>query len=210
VDGPTEDPAIEALRNRQAKNFLAATLLALGTPMLLMGDEVRRTQRGNNNAYCQDNEISWFDWSQVQKHADVHRFVQHLIVGRLNRDLSAKDPRWTLDEVLRRVTVEWHGVHLQQPDWSDASHCISVTIRSLTKRIVTHLMMNAYWESLEFEIPPVDVPGQDGWRRWIDTSLPSPDDISDWRVGEVMRDRAYSVQPRSVVVLIAGSSAIPA
>jgi isoamylase len=68
VEGPTDDPAIEELRNRMVKNFLAATLLSVGTPMLLMGDEVRRTQRGNNNVYCQDNEISWFDWSLLEKH----------------------------------------------------------------------------------------------------------------------------------------------
>ena len=75
VEGPTDDPAIETLRNRQVKNFLTLTLLSLGMPMILMGDEVRRTQRGNNNAYCQDDETSWFDWTLVEKHADVHRFV---------------------------------------------------------------------------------------------------------------------------------------
>ena len=76
VEGPTDDPAVEALRNRQVKNFLTLTLLSLGVPMILMGDEVRRTQRGNNNAYCQDDETSWFDWTLLEKHADVHRFVQ--------------------------------------------------------------------------------------------------------------------------------------
>ena len=76
VEGPTDDPAIEALRNRQVKNFFALELLSAGTPMLLMGDEVRRTQRGNNNAYCQDSEISWFDWSLLERHADIHRFVK--------------------------------------------------------------------------------------------------------------------------------------
>ncbi len=83
VEGPTDDPAVEKLRNRQVKNFLTVTLLSLGVPMILMGDEVRRTQRGNNNAYCQDNEISWFDWTLVAKHADVHRFVTLLIARRL-------------------------------------------------------------------------------------------------------------------------------
>ena len=75
VEGPTDDPAVEKLRNRQVKNFLTVTLMSLGTPMILMGDEVRHTQRGNNNAYCHDNEISWFDWTLVDKHADCHRFV---------------------------------------------------------------------------------------------------------------------------------------
>ncbi|MFN2186112.1 MAG: glycogen debranching protein GlgX, partial [Anaerolineae bacterium] len=83
VEGPTDNPDIERVRLRQIKNFYTITLLALGVPMLLMGDEVRRTQRGNNNAYCQDNEISWFDWTLLEKHADLHRFVQHLVRFRL-------------------------------------------------------------------------------------------------------------------------------
>lgn len=81
IEGPADDPAIERLRNRQVKNYLTITLLSLGVPMFVMGDEVRRTQRGNNNAYCQDNEISWFDWTLLKKHADVHRFVS-LLCGR--------------------------------------------------------------------------------------------------------------------------------
>src|SRR5271169_1529853 len=85
VEGPSDDPTVEALRNRVVKNFIAVTLLSVGTPMLLMGDEVRRTQRGNNNAYCQDNEISWFDWSLLEKHADIHRFVKTLIEIRHRR-----------------------------------------------------------------------------------------------------------------------------
>ena len=72
VEGPTDDPAIEALRNRQVKNFLTVTMLSIGMPMILMGDEVRRTQGGNNNVYCHDDETNWFDWALLQKHADVH------------------------------------------------------------------------------------------------------------------------------------------
>src|SRR6202035_2418088 len=71
VEGPTDDAQVERLRNRQVKNFLTVTMISLGLPMILMGDEVRRTQNGNNNAWCQDNETSWFDWSLVAKHADV-------------------------------------------------------------------------------------------------------------------------------------------
>jgi isoamylase len=90
VEGPSTDPEVERLRNRQIKNFFTLTLLATGTPMLLMGDEVRRTQCGNNNAFCQNNEISWFDWTLVEKHADLHRFVRHLIALRMNRDLPVE------------------------------------------------------------------------------------------------------------------------
>ena len=100
LEGPSDDPAIERLRNRMVKNFLALTLLSVGTPMLLMGDEVRHTQRGNNNAYCQDNEISWFDWSLLEKHRDIHRFVKILIENR-RRETERTLPNLTLNQLLR-------------------------------------------------------------------------------------------------------------
>ena len=87
VEGPSDDPAVERLRNRQVKNFLTLTMLAVGTPMLLMGDEVRRTQRGNNNAYCINDETTWFDWDLVVRHGDVHRFAKELIALRVSRNL---------------------------------------------------------------------------------------------------------------------------
>src|SRR5262249_53172940 len=88
VEGPTDDPAVEKLRNRQVKNLLTVTLVSLGMPMILMGDEVCQTQGGNNNAYCQDNETSWLDWGLLTKHADVHRFVQLVIAQRLLRNVE--------------------------------------------------------------------------------------------------------------------------
>jgi isoamylase len=100
AEGPTDDPAIEKLRNRQVKNFLTVTLLARGVPMVLMGDEVRHTQRGNNNAYTQDNEISWFNWESLEKHADVHRFLKLLIARRLLRDIEAELKRKNLEQFL--------------------------------------------------------------------------------------------------------------
>ena len=83
-EGPTDDPEIERLRNRQVKNFFTALMLSGGVPMFVMGDEVRRSQRGNNNAYCQDNETNWFDWNLLSKHADVLRFVKLLIERRVH------------------------------------------------------------------------------------------------------------------------------
>ncbi len=104
VEGPTDDPAVEALGNRQVKNFLTVTLLSLGMPMIGMGDEARRTQGGNNNAYCQDNEISWFDWTLVRKHADVHRFVTLLNERRLLRDVEHERRRVSLNQMIRQAT----------------------------------------------------------------------------------------------------------
>ncbi|MGH9761639.1 MAG: glycogen debranching protein, partial [Blastocatellia bacterium] len=88
-EGRTDDSEVENLRNRQVKNFLTVTMLSLGVPMMLMGDEARRTKHGNNNAYCQDTEISWLDWALLEKHADVHRFVSLLAARRLLRDVEA-------------------------------------------------------------------------------------------------------------------------
>ena len=119
VEGPTDDPAVEELRNRQVKNFFALDTARAGTPMILMGDEVRRTQQGNNNAYCQDNDISWFDWRLLERHADIHRFVKALNAFRQRRDVVAGGARVTLNQILSRARIQWHGVALNRPDWSD-------------------------------------------------------------------------------------------
>jgi isoamylase len=208
VEGPIDDQEIEALRRRQIKNFLALMMLAFGTPMLLMGDEMRRTQRGNNNAYCQDNEISWLDWGLTERHADIHRFVKLLIAFRHRRDVVVEDSRLTLNQLLGQAQLEWHGVALGRPDWGDDSHSIAFTIKSLRGRFVIHAMLNAYWEPLTFELPPAD---RDGgrWRRWIDTSLPSPEDISAWEDAQIVSGLTYVVGPRSIVFLIGVNSFPP-
>ena len=200
VEGPTEDPTVEALRNRQVKNFFALELLSAGAPMLLMGDEVRRTQKGNNNAFCQDSEISWFDWSLLERHGDIHRFVKALNRFRQRRDVVAEMTAPSLNQLLRRAPIEWHGVALNHPDWSDHSHSIAFTLRSLRYRLLLHGMLNAYWEPLTFELPPVSA--EQGWRRWIDTALEAPDDICPWESAPVVRQPTYEVQPRSVVLLV--------
>jgi glycogen operon protein len=202
VEGPTEDGNVERLRNRQVKNLLTLTLLSAGTPMLLMGDEVRRSQGGNNNAYCQDNEISWFDWSLVDRHADIKRFTQMLLALRVNRNLPANRLGMTLNELLHHVPIQWHGVKLNHPGWGSEAHILSATLRMLEGRVMVHLMVNAYWEALEFEVPPMKA-GHAPWQRCLDTFLDSPDDICDWADAPVVKAPVYWVQPRSVVVLVA-------
>ncbi len=209
VEGPTDDPAIEGLRNRQVKNFLATTLMALGVPMLLMGDEVRRTQQGNNNAYCQDNEISWFDWSLLDAHADVHRFTRHLIHLRTQLDIFQENVDLTLSEMLRFARIQWHGVTLYQPDWSDASHTLSFTGRGMGGRYF-HIILNAYWKPLTFEIPPPP-PVTSGWRRIVDTALAAPEDFCEREQAPILRaaddsvagSLTYPVAARSIVMLVA-------
>jgi glycogen operon protein len=200
VEGSTDDAVIEALRGRQVKNFMTITLLSLGMPMILMGDEVRRTQGGNNNAYCHDDEANWFDWTLVTKHADIHRFVRLLIERRSLRELEAGRRALSLTEMLHEATTAWHGIKLLQPDWSPHSHSLAFGAELRHAGLGLHLIMNAYWEHLDFELPHEAI--GEPWRRWIDTSLETPEDIVDWKVAQALPDqRAYHVGPRSVVVL---------
>ena len=201
VEGPTDDPAIEELRNRQVKNFLTVTMLSLGIPMFLMGDEVRRTQLGNNNAYCQDAEPNWFDWSLLEKHADVHRFVKLLIARRLLRDESAERQRMTLNELLATSAKGWHGIKLDQPDWSEQSHSVAMRGEIAGQKMFFYFIFNAYWEPLTFELPETQNGTGGSWRRWIDTSLLTPQDIAPWRESPFVTEPIYEAGPRSVVVL---------
>ncbi|HKE27668.1 MAG TPA: glycogen debranching protein GlgX [Bryobacteraceae bacterium] len=198
VEGPSTDPGIEALRNRQVKNFLAVTMLSLGIPMLGMGDEVRRSQCGNNNAYCQDNETSWFDWTLVEKHSDVHRFLRRLIDRRRLRNPEAEQHHLSLNQLLARAVKTWHGVKLGQPDWSSSSHAIALSAHLPHENVITHVILNAYWEPLEFELPDGN---RAPWKRWIDTTVDAPNDIVPWLDSPTISGFKYIAGPRSVVAL---------
>jgi isoamylase len=203
VEGPTDDPGVEKLRNRQVKNFLTVTMLSVGMPMLVMGDEVRRTQHGNNNAYCQDNETSWFDWTFLSKHSDVRRFVTLLNARRVLRDQEPEHQRISLCQFLRGVNLAWHGVKLNQPDWSEGSHSIAFTVEIRQEKLLFHVILNAYWDPLDFELPQADSSGENQWRHWIDTALDSPHDIVEWDRAESVPGHAYRAKSRSVVMLFA-------
>jgi glycogen operon protein len=201
VEGPTDDPDIEALRNRQVKNFLALLLLSVGTPMLLMGDEVRRTQRGNNNVYCQDNELSWMDWRLLEQHGDILRWVQGLVRGRRAMDIALTMDRLPLSAFLTQAGVRWHGVRLDQPDWGDAARMLSATFTNLSRTLELHLIANAWDEPLVCELPPPVGGNVHHWHRLIDSSLTPPDDMR--RIADAPRlvETVYAAAPFSVVLL---------
>ncbi len=199
VEGPTDDPAIEQLRNQQIRNFLTVNLFSLGVPMLLMGDEARRTQRGNNNAYCHDSELSWFDWTLLDKHAGLRRFVKKLIRFRLS--VAVETPEMSLAELLEAVPVHWHGIKLNQPDVARHSRSLAFTVEG--RLYWWHFMFNSYVEALAFELPPLS--GDDGveWRRVIDTQRASPHDFAELVDAEVVTETTHVVQPHSIVILVA-------
>ena len=208
-EGPSADAGIEGLRRRQLKNFFVTMLVSIGTPMLLMGDEMRRTQRGNNNAYCQDNELSWLDWSLLERHAGLQRFVRTLIAQRLRwvewtEANGGARAGWSLNELLRHAEIAWHGVALGRPDWGEDSHSLACTIRSGPGRgpFALHLMFNAYWEPLDFELPAVPETAVTGcWQRWIDTAREPPEDINDGADAPAVSGSHYRVMARSVAAL---------
>ena len=201
VEGFTDDPEVERLRARQIRNALMLNVLSVGTPMLMMGDEVRRTQLGNNNAYCQNNEVSWFDWSLRQRHADLYRFVQLLIQLRLRFAASPRGNFLSLAEFIERAKIQWHGVHLWAPDLSVESHSLAATAY-IENEGGFHLMINAYWGPLSFTLPPLP-DGCGLWRRLIDTFQDSPSDFLDQEV-ETADHTTCTVQPRSIVLLTTG------
>jgi glycogen operon protein len=209
AEGPSDDPEIDRLRNRQVKNLLALTLLSLGTPMISMGDEMRRTLGGNNNAYCQDGEINWLDWRLLERHGDVRRFVKQLIGYRLRRDLAGDDPSLSLNRLLSQARVHWHGVRLNEPDWSASSHSIAATLESLSGRITYHLILNAWRDELEFELPRPVAGEEEGWRRLMDTGLDGDAEICRWGEAAPVRDPFYKAGPRSIVLLGSARPAPP-
>ena len=197
VEGATDDPKIEALRWKQIKNLFTILFFAQGTPMISMGDEVRRTQLGNNNAYCQDNEISWFDWSLVEKHQDLYQFVKQLIRFHLGTEFFQERCFWNLPDELK-TNFELHGVKLGQISWERNAHAFAFTLYNPDYDKALHVMINAYWEPLTFEIPELTT---EKWRLLINTANPSPDDFYSIKKDPVIHENTYKVSNRSIVVL---------
>ncbi|MEX1368064.1 MAG: glycogen debranching protein GlgX [Nannocystaceae bacterium] len=206
VEGPTDDPEIEALRNRQVKNFLALLFLSQGTPMLLAGDEMRRSQGGNNNAYCQDNETSWIDWGGLSRHADIYRFAKSIIAFRrahpgLRRGkyLLGHDAPDRADPS-GYTRVRWHGVRPGQPDWSDTSRTLAFSLSRAHDDQAIYVAINGWREALRF-VPPRPEAGL-AWHRAIDTAAPTPHDIVEPGQEARWSELELELAPRSVVVLV--------
>jgi glycogen operon protein len=196
VEGPTDDPEIAATRTRQVKNFLLTLFVSHGVPMLLGGDEFRRTQYGNNNAYCQDNEIGWWCWDRRETHDEIHRFTRELIAARKNYN-PLRHAGFYSDNTLR-----WLGPQGQSPNWEAAeARCVGCYLPS-PKDLNVLLFFNAGTEPALFELPVLEQ-GR-AWALKADTARPSPHDIRP--IGEAQRlDRQdrYEVSPRSSVILLA-------
>ncbi len=201
-EGDSHDPQILHLRQRQMKNMATLLLLSHGVPMILNGDEVGRSQQGNNNPYCQDNATSWFDWNLVSRHGNLLRFFQLLIQFR-KRHAPLRPCRYP-DDTSQALTSPptWHGCELNAPDWSYESRSLAVHLAP-TKASNRHiyLIANAHWEPHRFHLPRL--PDSAWWCRLADTSQPSPHDIyPEETAPDLKMPHTYEVGPRSVVVLV--------
>jgi isoamylase len=201
VEGPSGDDAIEQLRVRQIKNACAILMLSRGVPMVLSGDEVRRTQRGNNNTYNQDNPTSWFDWTLVEKNAGVLRFFRRMIAFRKAHDVLTR-PRFYRGETNERglVDIAWHGTKLFSPGFDDPdARALACTIAGFGAAPDLHVMMNMYWQRLDFELPQS---GGRAWRVAVNTFEESPLDLPDATARGLVDRRVFPMPGRSIVVLI--------
>ena len=204
VEGPTEDPELRALRLRQAKNLMAINLISVGTPMLLMGDERLRSQQGNNNAYCQDNAISWMNWDSSPERDEMFRFVRELLSYRALRGTGTSD-LISLGDALENARIVWHGVKPYAPDWGDDSRAIGLTAYSLSHEADYYAFFNAFWEPLTLELPPPPHNPQGTWLRITDTSLSAPDDINSHGRPLPEVGTSYTLGARAVLLLVCAS-----
>ncbi len=176
------------------KNFLLTLFISRGVPMLLGGDEFRRTQRGNNNAYCQDNEVSWFDWSLLKKHEEIHRFTRGMIALRRAHPVLRKETFYT------DADIKWSAPSGGTPDWADQREkSIACLIPGLTEPDL-FLMFNADIKAVEFPVPLL--PAGKIWRLAADTSLASPNDLPDaGKEPSLDGQSSYRLEPRSSAIL---------
>lgn len=186
AEGTTDDVHISELRTRQTKNLLTTLMLSRGVPMLLGGDEFGRTQRGNNNAYCQDNEISWYDWTFAEKNADLLRFVRRLI------EIRKQHPAVRADRFYSSEEIAWLGPDGRAPDWNAAHNVLGCIIRCESADLA--LLFNATAVEHRFILPTQD------WRVLIDTARLSPDDAPDERFAS-QNPGTVPVAPHSSLVL---------
>jgi glycogen operon protein len=192
-EGPTQDARVENLRKRQIRNFLLTLFVSRGVPMLLGGDEIRRSQGGNNNAYCQDNETSWYDWSGLERHRDIHQFTRHMIALRRAHPILSREQFYTNED------INWFGPSQRPPDWSDShAKALACLIHDGAAEAL-FLMFNAGDSLVTFHAPVA--PDRGRWWLAVDTSHDDPAPAATRFVDSL---QPYALEPHSSAVLVAG------
>lgn len=192
AEGITTDPNIEKLRNRQMRNLHMALMLALGTPMLLMGDEYGHTRKGNNNTWCQDNELNWFLWDELEKNKEFERFYRLLIHFRHNHPILKRS------DFLNDNEVAWHGLLPLKPNWGKENRFIAYTLKNPRLKEPLYIAFNSFFTPVRIQLP--NPPQGKKWYRIVDTALPSPQDfMEDPKTAPVVQN--YEMQDHSALLL---------
>ncbi|MCP9809696.1 glycogen-debranching protein [Cyanobium sp. HWJ4-Hawea] len=203
AEGPSCDPAIVALRERLLRNLLSSLLLAPGVPMLLMGDEVRRSQGGNNNTWCQNNPMGWMHWQPNASDQALHTFLQRLLglrahlAGLINPEIPHPERGARQPAQAGEIWHQWHGVEINQPDWAGWSHTLAWSLNQSPAGPLLWCGMNAYGKAIHFDLPVCP----SGWVRVIDTALPAGEDLPQEPIP--WRAPSAPLQSRSLVLLMA-------
>jgi glycogen operon protein len=201
VEGETQDLNLQVFRRKQMKNVYALLLLSQGVPMLLAGDELLNTQQGNNNGYCQDNELSWIDWNVTEQNADMLRFVQRMIALR-KRHSSIMRRRFLTGKLIEDrgiADIQWHGAEINKPLWDDPqTRVLAFTLAGTeASEPDLHVVLNMSEQVVSIELPHID--GR-SWCLALDTSMKSPQDIVLPQDQHPIREHIYSANSLSVVV----------
>ncbi|MDT8407486.1 MAG: glycogen debranching protein GlgX, partial [Methylococcales bacterium] len=202
VEGPTDDPDIEWLRVRQIRNLLTLNLLAIGVPMLSMGDEIRRSQQGNNNAYCQNNELSWLDWRLLDQHRDVYDFTRNLIGLRGYFYCDGGLDTVSLNQFIQQLYLRYFAPDLTEPDWSQDSHSLGMMQSNGAGTKVFYWLLNSYWEAVTFQLPQ-EIEGHPvQWREVVDTGSKQQPALAPEQA-LIVRGRELNVASRALRILLA-------
>ena len=209
-EGPMDDPGINVLRRRQIKNAVALLMVSQGVPMILMGDEAGRTQGGNNNTYCQDNDLSWLDWRLRDANAEIWRFFKHIIAFRRAHPALRSSTHFRNEDYMGcgHADITWHGTQVWNADWSGVSQTLAFMLCGKHAKGGTvrdneiYVAMNMHWESHNFGLP--EPPKASQWHVSANTSMPSPEDIWEPDSEPLLADQHdFFLGPRSVAILIA-------
>ncbi|RKZ99130.1 MAG: glycogen debranching enzyme, partial [Gammaproteobacteria bacterium] len=201
AEGVTDDPVINALRLKQVKNFMAVLMLSQGVPMILAGDEILRSQQGNNNSYCQDNELSWFDWNLLEKNQEMFSFTKGMI--KLRKRHPSLMQRLYLDNEIVDISnmhdITWHGLQLDEPQWIDSSSRVLACTLSRVKAEEEdlHIIFNMSEDELTMELPELK---ERMWHLAVDTARPIAEDIIEPEQQQAVGEKTIQVSPQSIIV----------
>lgn len=196
-EGESKSLDILSLRKKQIKNFFLILMISQGVPMFLMGDECGRTQSGNNNAYCQDNETTWFDWERAKEFEDIRVFVKNMINLRKNYSIFKKDTYWECDDC-KTSDVILHGIKLNSPDFSYHSLSIAFELKDIQTDTKFYIALNSYFGDLQFELPKLEKGKK--WYPLVDTFKEDKENFSTET--PPLEKNTYLVKSRSSIILI--------